>query len=378
MSKNTSIQPSNSNSSIPSADDVERAAIDQGATSEQVEEILWLVDFARTQGINSFARLGKEIGISDSSVSLVLRGKYTKTEERKGAGSVAGFCEAVRNFREVWTQRQELGPKIFVPELSVVKRVAVFADLVRATQQIGIMWGDNQTGKSEAEKYYARTHKTTCYTKLPAGGACIPAMEGLARARGGIKIRVNHWHLRAVLLRSFNPQWLIIADEFHQTVKGRTLKTVTIDRFREFNDDSECGLLLCGTKQLPEALEEEVHRNFLGQIGNRGILRLQIPTAPEPRDIELLAKAYGFEGMPIGKAAVTVRAIANERGIGALSRFFTVARRNAKQSHERLAWKHFTTTTHSIDSWSKGELADGSKQKQLPAGNGPQQLEDAQ
>lgn len=356
------------NSSIPSADDVEKAAIDQGATTEQVEELLWLVDFAHTQSINTFGRLAKEVGISDSSISLVLRGKYK--------AGLAGFCDTIRNFRDVWTQRQELGPKIFVRELSVVRRITVFADLVRATQQIGIAWGDNQTGKSEAEKYYARTHKTTCYTKLPAGGACIPAMEGLARARGGIKIRVNHWHLRTQLLRRFNPQWLIIADEFHQTVKGRTLKTVTIDRFREFNDDAECGLLLCGTNQLPEALEDETHRHFLGQIGNRGVLRLQIPTAPEPKDIELLAKAYGFEGMPSGKIAATVRSIANERGIGALSKFFIVARRNAKKAHERIAWKHFAVTDASIDSWAKGEFGNGDKPKQLDAGEAAVAIED--
>jgi DNA transposition AAA+ family ATPase len=366
MSQNTSKTPGPDNSSIPSADDVEKAAIDQGATTEQVEEILWLVDFAQTQGINTFGRLAKEIGISDSSISLVLRGKYK--------ASIAGFCETIRNFREVWTKRQELGPKIFVPELSVVRRITVFADLVRATQQIGIVWGDNQTGKSAAEKHYERTHSTTCYVKLPAGGAVIPSMEALARARGGIKIRVNHWHLRTQLLRRFNPQWLIIADEFHQTVKGRTLKTVTIDRFREFNDDCECGLLLCGTNQLPEALEDETHRHFLGQIGNRGVLRLQIPTAPEPKDIELLVKAYGFEGMPSGKVARSVTAIANERGIGALSKFFIVARRNAKKSHERLAWKHFAITDASIDSWAKGEFGNGNQPKQLPAGDEPAPL----
>lgn len=352
--------PQPANSSIPSADDAEKAAIDQGATAVQVEDILWLVDFAHTQGIKTFAQLGKQVGISESSVSLVLRGKYT--------AGLDGFCKTVAHFREVWTERQDLGPTIFVPELSVVRRVDQFAEITRTTQQIGILWGPNQSGKSKALRYVAAKRAFTAYTKLPAGGAMKPAMKALALARGGIPTRKSSEEMRERLLKSFNPNWLIIADEFHQTIKGRTLKTVTIDRFREFNDDCECGLLLCGTDQLPEIMEDETHRHFLGQIGNRGVLRLRIPVAAEPDDVLLLMKAYGFQGTPPAKIARKLDAIANEHGIGKLCKFFAIARRLAKKAHARLEWSHFNTSVATIESWSLGEF--GEQKKQLTNGEG--------
>ena len=353
MSTST-LKSSRDNSSIPPPDEAEKKAVDHGATPAEVEEILWLVDFAHVQGITSFGKLAKEISVSESIVSLILRGKYP--------ASISGFCATVKHFREVWTERQELGPVVYVPELSIVRRITQFADLVRTTQQIGIAWGKNQTGKTKALRYYAAGHKLTAYSKLPAGGATKPAMKSLALARGGIPTRKSHEELRERILRAFNPQWLIMADEFHQTIKGRTMKTVTIDRYREVHDDCECGLLLCGTDQLPEMLEDERYKDFLGQIANRGVLRLRIPTEPTARDIELIIKAYGFDGMPSGKVFSKVTAIANENGIGKLSKFFNIARRLAKKGHERLAWKHFATTTATIESWSLGKFTEQPKQ----------------
>jgi hypothetical protein len=112
------------------------------------------------------------------------------------------------------------------------------------------------------------------------------------------------------------------------------------------------------------------HRHFLGQIGNRGVLRLRIPIAPEPRDIELLIHAFGFHGAMSGKAAKKVQEIANEQGIGKLCRFFTISRRLAASAHERLNWAHFNSSVATIDSWSIGEFGNGKSQKQLGNGGG--------
>jgi hypothetical protein len=207
--------------SIPSADEVEKKVADSGATPEQLEEILWLVDFARTQEANSFAKLAKAIGSSEATVSLVLRGKYgaTKADPEKRV-SLAGFCETIKNFREIWTERQQLGPVVFVPELSVVRRIDRFATLTRMTQQIGIVWGPNQSGKSKALKYVGQTKKLTAYCKLPAGGGLKDSMKALALARGGIPTRKSSTEMRERLLKAFNPQWLIMATSFIRPSKA--------------------------------------------------------------------------------------------------------------------------------------------------------------
>lgn len=334
--------------SIPSADAVEKAFVDQGATSDQIDDALWLLDYAAAQKIASFAQLAKEIGSSESTVSRVLRGKY-----EAGIGS---FCAQIENFRAQSKEQQDLGPVVFVPELSVVKRITQFCDLTRATKQIGIIWGKNQTGKSSALEYYAGVHPMTAYVKLPAGGATKPSMKKLALARGGISTRKSHEELREMILKRFNPLWLPIADEFHQTIKGRSIKTVTIDRFREVRDDCKCGLVICGTDQIPEMMEDERYKDFLGQVSNRGVLRMHIPTASTAKDVALLSAAYGFTGETGAEAAKLVRTIANENGISKLCGYFAIARRLANKAHERLAWKHFVTTEHTLTSWAKGEF----------------------
>lgn len=354
---------------LPSLADVEAKLADNGASARQLEEILWLSDFAQTQGLKTFAAIAKEIGVSESQVSLVLRGKYS--------AGLDGFADTIAQFRALWKERQDLGPVVFIPQLSVVKRLTQFADLVRATRQIGIVWGKNQTGKSSALEYYAGQNKLTAFATLPAGGACKPAMKDLALARGGIPVRKSHEELRERILRAFNPQWLVIADEFHQAFKGRTLKTVTIDRFREVRDRCKCGLLICGTDLIVDMMEDELFRDMLGQIGNRGVLRMHIPTAPEPEDIRLLSAAYGFPGEPSGSAAKWVREIAHENGISKLSAFFVVARMLASKSKARLTWRHFETARATLASWEKGDFHAGErKPKQLVSGEAAQ-LEDA-
>lgn len=349
------------NGAIPSVDSVEQKLIEQNATSSQIEEILWLVDFANTQGIKTFARLAAEMGVSDSQVSLVLRGKYD--------AGLSNFADTIVNFRTLWNERQELGPVIFLPELSVVKRLTIFADLVRATGQIGIAWGKNQTGKTSSLEYIASIKKLTAYMALPAGGATKPAMKELAAARGAIGLRLRHDMMRELLLKRFNRQWLVIADEFHQAFKGRTLKTVTIDRFRELRDRSKCGLLLCGTDLVVDMLDDDRFKDMLGQIGNRGVLRMHIPTAPEPKDIELLSAAYGFQGAPTGKAGTWVREIANNNGISKLSAFFVMSRMRASKAKERLDWKHFESTFATLGNWEKG-IFEGSKRPKPQLANG--------
>jgi hypothetical protein len=373
MSKNTStkkLQASDADapqilvpSSIPSPDEVSENLF--GRPASQVDEVVWLTDFARLRGITSFGKLAKEIGVSETTVSLVLRGKY-------GAG-LAGFAATVAHFRELWTERQKIGAEPWVRELSIVRRIYPFLELVRTANQIGIIWGENQSGKTKTLVHYCREKPLSAYAKLPPGGAVVPSMQAIAKGRGGLSTKKRD--LRDMLIRRFHSQWLLIVDEFHQTIKGQRLKAETIDRIREIHDDCFCPVVLCGTETVNEMMDEEIHRKFLGQIGNRGVLRLKIPTAPEPEDILLLARAYGITSEPDKKSLEIANQIGRENGISKLTDYFKIARQLAANAHAPIAWHHFRTTHATLDSWSKGEFKDGDKPKQSSAGAQPAQLE---
>jgi AAA domain len=369
MSKNTSNQ-SPDNSAIPSADEI--AANLFGRPAAQVDEIIWLGDFARLRKITTFAQLAKEIGVAESTVSLVMRGKYgaTKSDPDKRV-SLAGFARTVATFRELWTARQAIGQEPWVRQLSIVRRIYPFLDLIRTVNQIGIIWGENQSGKSETLQHYAAEKDLTAYAELPPGAPVVQSMQEIAKGRGGFSAKKHD--LRDMLLRRFHSGWLLIVDEFHQTMKGRALKGETIDRVREIHNRCKTPVAICGTETLPEMMEDPAYKKFLGQIGNRGCLRLHIPTAPEPEDIPLLARAYGIQGAPDKKAYDIAMQISCENGISKLTDYFKIARQLAANEHRAITWDHFVITHSTLDSWALGKFADSKKAKPLPAGSSPTQ-----
>jgi DNA transposition AAA+ family ATPase len=345
--------------SIPDAEIIEAKLRRRGVPQEFVEDVLWLADHARTQRLGTFAALAKETGFSTSTVSKALRGTYE--------ADLASFCEQVRHFRAVWTERQGFGEEPYVPELSVVKRLTAFSEMVRATAQIGVVWGPNQSGKSMALEYIAAHSAMTAYAKLPAGGGTKASMKAIAKARGGISTRKSHEELREVILSRFNKLWLLIIDEFHETLIGRGLKTVTIERIREIHDDCKCGVLLCGTDIVPDMMNDSKFKDFLGQLNNRGVLRMRIPPAPTPNDVALLCQAYKF-GPPPKDVADVVKTIVTESGISKLTDYFKMARLYASKRHERaVSWEHFIIVKDTTVSWSLGQF--GQDKKRLTNGS---------
>jgi DNA transposition AAA+ family ATPase len=338
---------------FPSPEFVESKLVETGATPDQVDNVLWLLDFAQSQKIANFTQLGKEIAINSTTISRIFRGAY-------GAG-LESIAKQIRHFRQLWTERQAWGDEIFVPELSVVRRLAKFTELVRAAGQIGVVWGPNQSGKSKALEYIANNTPMTAYAELLAGGGLKDSLEVIAKARGGIPTRKSTNELRGMLLKRFNRLWLLIVDEFHQTLIGRTLKTVTVESIRKIYDKSKTPILICGTDVVDEMFDDPKFKHFLGQIANRGVLRMRIPPAPTAKDVELLIAAYGFTHAPTVEAEKHIKRISHESGIGRLTKYFQVARRLANKAHERIAWKHFLTTHDTLASWEKGEFGNGEK-----------------
>jgi hypothetical protein len=348
---------------LPQLESVETALIKSGTDPEDIEPVLWLIDWAQSREIRNLSALSREVNLDAAIISRVFRGNYQ--------GSIANIAGRIRHFRQLWTERQDWAEEIFVPELSIVQRLSKFAELVRATGQIGIVFGPNQSGKTTALEHLARTGAMIAYAKLPAGGGLKLSVHAIAKARGGISTRKDPIELRDMLLRRFNRQWLLVIDEFHQTMVGRKLMTLTIERIREFYDISKTPLLLCGTDLVPEMFEDPRLKYFLGQIANRGVLKMRIPPAPTSRDIRLLIKAYGFDSSSSSSSIPLdtkkrIDQIAQTYGIGRLTKYFQIARRLAAKKKERITWDHFARTYDTLSSWSRGQFGDEQYEKRQP------------
>jgi hypothetical protein len=226
---------------------------------------------------------------------------------------------------------------------------------VRLTHQIGLIWGPNQAGKSWGFDYYASLPgKDVIVWRTAAGGAVNQSIINLGESCG-VPTSKSALELWGRCLDRITRNTLVIVDEFHQCFIGRSLKMVLIEKMREIHDLKKCGMVFAGTQIFIEALKANKFKDFLGQIGNRGVLRMNIPTAPEPSDLPLLYAAYGLPE-PKGGAKKIADKIASENGIGKLTKYFQIARMLASNAGQPLCWEFFLKTHDTIHTWS-GEVA---------------------
>jgi len=330
---------------LPSADTVKTALEAVETPTEQVSLVLWLLDYGRHHKL-TMAPLAETIRKDGSTLSRVFSGKY--------GAELDNICSEIEHFRRVETERAGFGETPIAPT-RVMKRIGEFCDLARVSQTMAFLWGPNQSGKTTALEYYrdANNHGQTVYVRMPVGGSARMFMGALMRACG-ISERNAYEQMRDRAHRFFGPSVLLIVDEVHQAMIGRSLKTVTIELIRELHDLSRCGVVLCGTDVLPDMINDPRFTKFLGQIGNRGVLRMRIPSAPGKADVSAVCNAYGFPPAE-GEAAEKVREIGRTAGIGALTKYLRMARKLATNRKQPVGWGHFLTTLATLATWARGE-----------------------
>ncbi len=313
--------------------------------SDQVALLAWLVQHGREQGCANFADLARLIARDSSTVSRVLRGKY-------GAG-LGPFCEHVAKYRAHWQADQDGGAEPFVATLSVVTEIEEVVKIAIATGQLAIITGRAQCGKTKALEYLAATLPNVVYVKMPAGGGTKEFMKAVAKALG-ISSKKDLLETRDRVLRRLTRQHLLIVDELHQALMGRSLKTTTLERLREMFDDTKCGLVLCGTDVIEDSIRDARYKAFLEQIDFRGVLRRRIPNEPTTADRNALAAAYSLP-KPTGSVAALVKQIANDNGIARLADYFILARRRALKAKVDVSWEDFTATHSMLTLWASGK-----------------------
>lgn len=333
---------------LPSGDIVKEKLAEAGATTDQIDIVLWLLNYGRSQKIASVSALAKKLNVHSSTVGRLFSGKY--------GADITSIIEKIVHFRGVQAERLQFGDAPVVTSLRVVNDITAFCDLARVSATVAILFGPNQSGKTwTLRNIYqpANNHGRTVYVRMPVGGGLKLFLEVLLKACG-ITTRLGYHDMKARAIRYFDPQTLLIVDEFHQTMIGRGLKTVTIDFIREIHDLSGCGVVLCGTDVVNDMIDDPKFRKFLGQIGNRGVLRRLIPATPYREDVTALCQAYGF-GVPAGEAKKLVDQIASTNGIGKLCKYMQMSRRLANKRQVPVMWDHFLETHATLKSWEKGE-----------------------
>ncbi|QBG47844.1 hypothetical protein EGM51_10730 [Verrucomicrobia bacterium S94] len=313
---------------------------DYGVSEADAELVFWLYSYACDKGLNN-TEVARLTGIDASNITRIYELTYNGGKLGK---EVLGKIQRTKDDAEVELERELYGHAGFV-ETRLSKGIFEACHACRVSQEISQIWGEPQTGKSEALKRYAQLNNSgrTRYIELKSGMSHRHFMQYVAECchvstSGDVNV------LRHAINRVLTPNTLLIFDELHKPIlhatKGTRLKIM--DSIRDFNDEIGCGIMICGTNTLRDEITQGNMKDFLDQLNRRGVIKVQCPdTLPLP-DLWRFAASYG---LPQPKAGTTehqlCQRIIRNNGIGVFSKFLKNGMKYAKNQKERYGWKHF-------------------------------------
>ncbi|MEW5763602.1 MAG: AAA family ATPase [Acidobacteriota bacterium] len=217
-------------------------------------------------------RLAEMLGVSQSTISQWLQGKYQAQEvmdrrvaeflhERKSAGEGVVAAEGYRLIQEIATQCLE-------------------------ECKFGVIQGNPGTGKTKALQLFAQEHDQVVYVRADVTTNLKVLLEELARAEGGGL--TNAQLMREARARCKGQ--LVIVDE------ADLLPVRCLEALRAiWGDGGWCGLILAGTPKLERLLRRGPHANEnLAQLYSRVDFNALI-TNPTPVDLEQYLDAAQVE-----------------------------------------------------------------------------------
>lgn len=318
-----------------------------GCPPADIDEVAWLLDYARKNGLSSRAQIARLIGYTASVFSKIFSGNYPSTALRHVARKIRAFKQGAARGD---------GERFPVSDLRVMKEMHGFMETVWSHRCMGFVFGDNRAGKSVSVREFQRRHpdRRVIYFDMPKGGGTKVTIEGLYRACGFTskkQMSESEQDIRAF----FDPESLLIVDEFHQAWTGRMFKTNTIEFFRKLWDHCQNTVLLVCTHIRTEA------SGVLSQTVNRaGTMRFTMPARPYREDVARVALDRGFPKIEATDARLVaeIERIAMKQGIGTFCRALDMALPLSAKAERDPQWRDYLAAVATSDYWNDTRRAD--------------------
>lgn len=222
----------------------------------------------------------------DSIIQLLTGGRIRRGE------NIAPMLDAIGKLRAVEDLRADQVTSGFI-HTRLYTEISRRCQKALKRQRIQFIFGDSQIGKSTCLKEYARTHNhgETAYWEMPALGS-LGGLLREAAAFFNIPSVLNQGQLQDRIIDCIDPNMLIILDEFHNCLLGRS--TAAASFVREIWNRKRCGFVISMTNEGKKSLLEGKQCKALEQLWRRRITPLQLPSVPPDDDAALFAKAYGL------------------------------------------------------------------------------------
>ena len=148
--------------------------------------------------------------------------------------------------------------------------------------------------------------------------------------------------LEDAIFKTFKRSNLLIVDEFHKALStlGRDASRALLEFIRDIRDKTECGMVLCATKEGLEDFETGANAKTFRQMIGRAIVKAVLPDRPALRDFNTIARAFELP-LPTGEDLQRVKGLVAEYGMERLFVYLQKTHALTRQAKEPMSWAAF-------------------------------------
>lgn len=287
-----------------------------------------------------------------AAISLVFRGKYP--------AGLENITSEIADFLALEEKRNK-GRALPYIKTELYEQIEAVNDAARTFQKMAFFFGDNQIGKSEANKHYRTTHNhgSTVYTEFPAGGALCYLLAKLAE---GLRIgtQSRETDLRRRIMSAVDDRMLLIFDEVDRAIPSSYVPKSslrTFDFICELFNERKCGVVLIGNSDFRKHLEEGEVATIMRKTRRRRLCAMQLPALPSRKDLNTFAAAYGLPPSSGATRELETKIIEQE-ALGVWLTLLRMAAVAAKDAKQKMSWDHVVHAYHGRNAmenpnWSK-------------------------
>lgn len=200
------------------------------------------------------AEVAKLTGYDESTISLLVRGKYNGNAARLEADIILKLAEHGYKMQE-GSSRLTVRPHIFIMTENVKRLNSLCDELIDPagdlTSSFGIIIGRAGRGKSKASLHYAINNPNAVYTLFIDGLSLTGVARQITHEFAGIKPRSFESCLEIISRETAAHRRLVIIDEADKMPKK------SIEMLRGINEQCRCPIVLVGEETLANTVNQE-------------------------------------------------------------------------------------------------------------------------
>lgn len=325
---------------------------------EEREAIRWLHghywdnDLSLTE-LGRMLSKGRKEGYHASTLSRIMRGEYP--------GVRSEFVQVIEQFRAGLETRNRSKKTPFIAT-ALGDELRENCELARVFKKIVCVWGESQIGKTTNLRAITNEDRDggTLMIEIAPGAKESDLITAICQLlRLSSRQRLAELKLNIVRILRRVPNLLLIIDEGARAGGERAYgggNFQTLEFIRWLHDQTQCGVLFCGTNLTRDQLGDKAHEKYLNQFNRRCLRKVQLPDVPSRADLNAFARHYGLEPA-VGDARKVEKATIALHGLGVWLTLFPLAQERARADRKAMTWEHVLRALAWVKGSEKAERA---------------------